>query len=97
MCVYTFLLASSQIAAAACCSLSLSRTDLDAFLFDLRVDAWLWWTAVFSLAVTCVPNAHVGLEFGPNLAVTLSGLCISCRTQKTNASAPAFDGGSMLF
>lgn len=37
--VFTFLLPSSQILAAACCAFSLSRTDLEAFLFEASVAA----------------------------------------------------------
>lgn len=34
--------AASTMAAAACCALSLSRTALEAFLFEASVAAWLW-------------------------------------------------------
>ena len=40
--VFWLFLEASMMAAAACCALSLSRTDYDAFLFDASVAAWLW-------------------------------------------------------
>ena len=45
-----FLRLSSQIAAAAaiCCALSLSRTDLEAFLLEASVAVWLWCVHTFS-------------------------------------------------